>query len=1199
MDGLFRLHAQRAARHRDGLSGEDRDVVAVRPAGEAGVRQRHIGAVGAERAAVKAELVGLQQREGTVLDGDFALFRAQEGRVVDQRLQLEAAGAVDGQIAAGDDGRAGVAGRVGAADELVAAQQRQGILAREGQQRLVARDAHVLQRQLRAAADGEGEVVKPVRAGIQPDQRHVQPACDGDLAAGEPGDEVGAGLRDPAAGDEVLAVDGGDGHVAAGRGEGRPGGGIARELRELRRFHAPVALPAGHRGHGLAVGEEGDGEAFGQVRVLRRFPGRIVGAGLCGGLFGDLAAPAELRQTAARRRAAAPDEVLRIADDRAGRRARLGVGRRDGGFVFAGKDGRFVPGRGVACEAAGIAVRTAHRAVVGALRHDAREPPGDAAGAVRTGAGAGHGAEVGAAGQGIRGRVAQAHDAAHAGLAADRAVAEAALHRRAVTDVGGHAARVRPGGGHVHVDVDVFDLAALGVGHEPRRVGCAGLARGAAADGQILDPRVHAAAEERRIAAGIVGLHGEDRMSLPVEGPGERLLQAGANGRPGAAAARAVDGGERNVISEPDGHTCKTHALLAHELGQPRELLGSGQRVGCFLAGVPAGIGEGEPALAARGPHSLDDDRAVAGDGIGPVGVLLRARDRELIALPVFQRAVSGDGVGVGMRLERDDVALEHGIAGVQRLALDIFHAVRREPVAGPGGSEIERVVFRHSDCGRLHLLEDGGQRRIAGQRVISAEDRRAVRREVGQAVARVGLRRERDGRAEGGLAGPADSEGAVRGGSLRDLADFGPGLGLKPQNRVAAVFPGGVLGEDRAVGVQRRDHGIGLQGLLICRGDADGDLAAGALVVAVGGRVVAAAGQVPAAGHGIAARVVAADAAAVLCAVRIDAARVIAVVDVHALVRAEDAARGAGIGGGDGAGIVAAADGARARGGAADAADALGVGVAHVGAVAAVFDHDAVRCLTDAAHDAADHAAAVDGAGAQHEVAHGGLPAVFKFRLGLLPVPTVHVVGIAAEEAHDADGHAVREALGRAAVTIEIVDGMALAVEHAVEAGVEREAVAGGLLRLHGEFAADGRPVWAGPAAVGGFPAAHVEIGGQIDGLVGEVDAAGVDGIEHIAAARADQHDVVDLFAHEIRPVAHDRLRRGIRHAVDERGQTRELRGRVDGVFRLRRVIPGNVDRAVPRGRGRPRLKRQQAQQHRRAQQHRQQLFHSASPVF
>ena len=53
------------------------------------------------------------------------------------------------------------------------------------------------------------------------------------------------------------------------------------------------------------------------------------------------------------------------------------------------------------------------------------------------------------------------------------------------------------------------------------------------------------------------------------------------------------------------------------------------------------------------------------------------------------------------------------------------------------------------------------------------------------------------------------------------------------------------------------------------------------------------------------------------------------------------------------------------------DAADALGVGVAHVGAVAAVFDHDAVRCLADAAHDAADHAAAVDAA-ADGEIAHG-----------------------------------------------------------------------------------------------------------------------------------------------------------------------------------------------------------------------------------
>ena len=627
--------------------------------------------------------------------------------------------------------------------------------------------------------------------------------------------------------------------------------------------------------------------------------------------------------------------------------------------------------------------------------------------------------------------------------------------------------------------------------------------------------------------------------------------------------------------------------------------MGIGQRVGCFLAGVPAGVGEGEPALAARGPHGLDDDRAVAGDGIGPVGVLFRAGDVELIALAVFQRAVGGDGVGVGVRLERDDVALEHGIAGVQRLALDIFHAVRREPVAGPGGGEIERVVFRHGDRGCLHLLEDGGQRRIAGQRVIVAEDRRAVRREIGQAVACVGLRRERDGRAEGGLAGPADGERAVRGVGLRDPAGLAPGLGLEPQNRVAAVFPGGILGEDRAVGVQHRDRGVGLQGLLVRRGDADGNFAAGALVVAVGVRVVVAAGQIPAAGHGIAARVVAADAAAVARAVRIDAARVIAVIDIHALVRTEDAARGAGVGGGNIAGIVAAADGARAPGGAADAADAFGVGVAHVGAVAAVFDHDAVRRLADAAHDAADHAAAVDGAGAQHKVAHGGLPAVFKFRLALLPAHAVRVVGAAAEEAHDADGHAVWEALGRVAVTVEIVDGMALPVEHAVEAGVEREAVAGGLLRLHGEFAADGRPVRAGPAAVGGFPAAHVEIGGQIDGLIGEVDAAGVDGIEHIAAARADQHNVVDLFAHEIRPVTHDRLRRGIRHAVDERGQTRELCGRIDGVFRLRRVVPGNVDRAVPRGRGRPRLQRQQAQQHRRAQQHRQQLFHSASPVF
>ncbi len=125
----------------------------------------------------------------------------------------------------------------------------------------------------------------------------------------------------PAAGNfEVLAVDGGDEVMSlAGRGEGRPGGSIARELRELRRFHAPVALPAGHRGHGLAVGEEGDGAKLsGRSASCGALPWPIVGAGSLRRSFSEnLAAPAELRQTAARRRAAAPDEVLRVADDRA------------------------------------------------------------------------------------------------------------------------------------------------------------------------------------------------------------------------------------------------------------------------------------------------------------------------------------------------------------------------------------------------------------------------------------------------------------------------------------------------------------------------------------------------------------------------------------------------------------------------------------------------------------------------------------------------------------------------------------------------------------------------------------------------------------------------------------------------------------------------------------------------------------------
>ena len=133
----------------------------------------------------------------------------------------------------------------------------------------------------------------------------------------------------------------------------------------------------------------------------------------------------------------------------------------------------------------------------------------------------------------------------------------------------------------------------------------------------------------------------------------------------------------------------------------------------------------------------------------------------------------------------------------------------------------------------------------------------------------------------------------------------------------------------------------------------------------------------------------------------------------------------------------------------------------------------------------------------------------------------------------------------------------MSLTVEHAVEACVERHAVAVGFCGLHGEFAADGRPVGAGPRAVGVLTAAHVKIGGDADGLIRKVHAAGIDRVGDVAAARTDEQHVVDALAYKIRRIAHDFFRGWVSHTVAERGQTRELGGRVDLVFRFFGVVP------------------------------------------
>ena len=500
-----------------------------------------------------------------------------------------------------------------------------------------------------------------------------------------------------------------------------------------------------------------------------------------------------------------------------------------------------------------------------------------------------------------------------------------------------------PGGRYGHIGADIPDRAALGVGDEARGIRRARLTGRTAADGEIFERRVHAAAEQRRVAAGIIRVQREDRMPLSVERAGKRLLDARADGRPGARARRAVDIGEGNVVSKQNRHAGKADALFVHELCEARKLARGGERVGFFRARIPARVGKTQPALAARGAHGLDRDGAVACDGIGAVGVLTRAGDEELIALAVFKRPVGRDRVGVGVRLKREDIALTERVAGVDRLAGDGGHRGACQLVARACDGQIARVRIADGELRSPDLLEGRRQDGIARDGVIIAEDRFAIGREGRQAVARGGLRRERDGRAERHGSGLRDSKRAVRAGALRQLVCTALRAVFKPQNGIAAVFPGGIGCENAAVRVELLDKRrvLHLRRRQLC--DRDGNFAARAPVVAVRGRIVVAAIEIKAARDGIRARIVAADAAAILHAVCVDRAGIVAVIDVHALVRAENAARRAGVGRGDRAGVIAAADRARAPRGADDAAHALGIGVADGSFIRAVLDHNAV----------------------------------------------------------------------------------------------------------------------------------------------------------------------------------------------------------------------------------------------------------------
>ena len=392
-----------------------------------------------------------------------------------------------------------------------------------------------MQRQLRVFADGNGQVLKRTAVAHK---RDGQVILDRERAGGKPRDVVDAGARDGVLFNEIP-------------------------LRRIRRSRL-----RGGRGDVLRARRGGK----------RR--DRAVGV-----RFADAAARADGGQRGVFGLAATPDEILRVADQRAGCCARVGAGGGDLRVGAAERDGRFIARGRVARETAGVAVGARQAAVVDALCQRARQTTDETARAVCAAGGGCDRAEIGAVFDRILAGIAHADKSTHAARAADRAVGRAGFERCAARDVGGDAARVRPGGGDVYIHRAVADGAAVRVGDEPGGVGGGGFALGAAAEREVLDRRAHGAAEQGAVAALVIRAQPGDLVPLRVKCAAKRAANARADGCPDALRACRV-AGERNIRAQPDGHARKVRAAV-DQRGEPRELFGGREGVGGLLAGIP------------------------------------------------------------------------------------------------------------------------------------------------------------------------------------------------------------------------------------------------------------------------------------------------------------------------------------------------------------------------------------------------------------------------------------------------------------------------------------------------------------------------------------------------------------------------------------------------------------------------------------
>ena len=641
--------------------------------------------------------------------------------------------------------------------------------------------------------------------------------------------------------------------------------------------------------------------------------------------------------------------------------------------------------------------------------------------------------------------------------------------------------------------------AAADLRHKARRAGGRGSGRDGAGHGEVLQHRIALDHGKQSRRAGSIHIHG-DGMAVAVEGT---VIGCGV-------AADALEGIGYGDVRHDLSIGIRLSA--GDQAPKPQHVIDAGEQVAAdFILRGGGGIQHGQLERSLLGHAGIgvgDGDQASLIHG---GGVFLCA---EIDVL-------SGDIAVAGLHLHAGQVDLfvlgKHGSVGLCADAQIAHHAlfhgdgdVKAECLsaidAGNGDLGIRQGQGHRGGHTELVVLQQLAAAVAPGGQELHARDVHLLGLHIGElGGVSLELHLLHGGRALGEDRGHR-CVGVARGGQAC--------LDGRIAGQLVAAAAGTVEQLHKAIGLHECSRRQG--GAVIVIGDLM-DLAligAGIIHTTAGGRagepvaaLPAGTGVVGADGHGV---------ARVFCA---DLAHIVAVLHQH-LVRADDAAGGVIVNGGNAAEIGAVADNAPVPACAYNAAAALGVRVVDGGKVHAVFNNAAGSAvaqvtgggLADLTHDAAHAAAGIDIAGegqVAHGRVHGGVVA-----LGIIRLPRTVVVVVDAQASHNTHGLAITEvaAIG-VAVTVHILQDVTLAVQSAVEAGAQvRQAVGlcGAIVNVvHQALAADGHVAGAGPVTVCILPAAHVQVAADIHRLIFEVSGGNTIGFHTVPIVIGGDHVV------------------------------------------------------------------------------------------